>query len=1018
MSTGLKKTAPLTKIGFIIILIWLCMGTISDNFVEISRMGQNNGEWIKKENDGSETLNDSIRNAQIYQSSIPPPFQSDLNILPHTAQAGNSMTAPGNLTAIVVDSLEYTDKALSTTITKFRTEWTRIFGSQLPLIIINSTIGWEGLNASEKMLCNGSLLIGAANRHFMPLWPVVAANESARIQWNNASVGNGWTLFGGSMAALIKAVAFYGSTLNRFEPWTEIINQPRYPFQIGATSWGISLDQFEVLMQTLVTRCFTAVQFMVQVDQFGNLSLPGYVDPDQSTRTAAALAQLKAYVDIAAQYHIQIYLNTDELVLTSLQYAWLMANLGYTGPAEDEEFPDHLSGEAPGVWQFLEAKYAAAIDGIGSILSPLNRDGFGGFYFRIDDLSNPYPYKFSLMRPMKYLSRFINLTTAAAALLNATVIQRMWILGNEENTFNNATLAAQLLDPIQATNLILRCKETWNDHWYNHPPNPVIGVSHHPWIIGWYCGAAFPDYKGTRFFDLFFEQAGWLNNPNVIGYDMPGLAYASFERLDINPFESANNYYLLQKLWYGNITGDEALRNWFYGCGLGDAATIAQLTTIFNLAHDAFRQVSFYMAWATTGKFRGDILNGGRSVLFEPGRFNMFYDTMQTSAYSNEYTIQEGFTGRDLARQCFESFPTQIMTANGVENLPVLSENELDPQYAGDPANITEQIMALRGNFRHFRDFTEFFAEYRAWHMSFYEWSRTLSPKAWFAAETYRNNVIITYHEYMTRWNGTSFWYRADFTAFDRFWMPLVGQMNAVRLELCITAALYLVLIVAYGTIYRKRKGMIFGKLLLRTETEDVMKLTPISLIIGTIGFPLLVIGSYWSFFHAISQGYAPDLITLIAQTIASLVIGFRVAVLVVPEISPKRRNPQLQGKNGLRRRIMSWFYAGIGVISQIICIGTLFIMGMLGGTMILTAGITLYLVLGIPCLIGLVWGMIIVVRNFRWRTARSPAWLINGFKDIAVLILFIGVSVLCLYLFTLPIGGPIAAFELAGEAL
>ena len=47
-------------------------------------------------------------------------------------------------------------------------------------------------------------------------------------------------------------------------------------------------------------------------------------------------------------------------------------------------------------------------------------------------------------------------------------------------------------------------------------------------------------------------------------------------------------------------------------------------------------------AWSSTGKFRGDILNNGNEITFDPLRFNMFYKTLPNygGMPGIDYTLQ------------------------------------------------------------------------------------------------------------------------------------------------------------------------------------------------------------------------------------------------------------------------------------------------------------------------------------------------------------------------------------------
>lgn len=946
--------------------------------------------------------------------------QENLN----SADTGSD-SAPKNLTSIVVEKTEATNKALNNSIDWFRSEWKRVFNSaiDLPILTVDLELEEGGLELDELELINNSLLVGMARNFIGFSWyEVENATEIVRCEWNNDTYGQGWAIYGNDTAVTNRALAFYASILNKFKSWDENYLDPRFSYLIGVApvsitddtvdSWQTTLASFEDNLKQLNRRCFTGLQMLCKLENICNISLPGYEEPNHDEIYDKSIEMLKTYIDLAANYSLKIYLYTDELVLTQAQYTWLINNLNYDGPAQNEDFPDHLSGESPGLWTFLEAKYQAIVDSLQLILNDNNKAGFGGFYFRIDDLSNPYPYKYSVLTPLPYLQRFINITTAAAEQLDATVIQRMWILGEGENTFNNATLAKELLDPIQATNLVLRCKETWNDHWYNHPPNPIIGVSHHPWIIGWYAGAAMPDYKG-QFFDDFYNNAGWLENPNVVGYDLPGLCWSAFSRMDYNPFVSANHHYLFMKMFYGNMNGNDTLEWYFNQIGLGDQPTIDILTEIFNDVHEAFRLQTFWMAWSTSGKFTGDILNGGNTVLFEPGRFNQFYAAVRKSQYNIEYTINEGYLGRDIAIAAFNKFPK---TFEGKE-LPALTDNYLDPEYATDPTNMTEILLTLRGNLRQFADFSRIFAPYRAWHLTFYYWGETGSLLSWIRSEKYRNEILSEYAKYMEIWGNTHYWYQVNFDSFEDFWLPLVGQTQHFRYLLIFNYILLIGGICMFVFIFRNHfsismKHLVLGNRIgnfieehtsakkrdLSKDSEKEEKIIAVDvdinkhyymirLIISMIILPIIILIYYILFFNALVVNLYPEII-VIAFLLGSFEIAVPLSVIIL--CIPTKSIRQLLNK-GIGSSIT---YIGF-VLTQIPWL----IIITMGGIFVLTASKFLLVIMLISLLIGFLYNYISLFQNLGIKNPKR----IVGFT---LLLLIVAIGVFSLL--TLSGGGPI----------
>ncbi|MHA1849471.1 MAG: hypothetical protein ACTSYS_03985 [Promethearchaeota archaeon] len=961
---------------------------------------------------------------------------SDAKVDPFT---GEILDAPANLTAIVASAQELEFKGLNISIDWFRSEWGRIFNSEndsepLRLIEANMSLPNGGLNSSERDLLNNSLLIGNAKELIGFSWPAPEnKTQILLVPWKNSTFGNGWALYAGSEVQTSRAVAFYGSILSKFDAWNssgiEKLN-PRFSYLIGTTyyatglseagafEWESALNNYEDALKQLVRRCFTGMTAFTMFEQISNISLPGYTmsatDEEEHAKIYnSSISALKAYLDLAADYGLKLYLYTDELVLTQDQYNWLMSNLNYSGEALKSDYPAHLHPDAPGLWTFIQAKYDAIVDSISTILTPHNKDAFGGFYFRTDDLYNPYPYKYSVFTTNQGFQRLINITCDAAARLNATAIHRVWRLGEHESVFNNATIAREILDPIQADNLVLRCKETWNDHWYNHPPNPVIGVSHHKWIIGWYTGAAMPDYKGS-FYDKFFSEAKWESNPNIIGHDLPPLSYSSFKRLDYMPFLSANNHYLFMRMFYGEINGNQTLRRYFHQVGIGNETIIETLTGIFNKVHDAFRLISFWQAWASSGKFTGDVLNGGNTMLFEPGRFNKFYKAVRTSNYSIEYTIQEAYDGLELAEQAFNEFPSSY---NGVP-FPSLENGYLDPERASSSDNVTEQLQTLRGNLRQFRDFARIFAPYRAWHLMYYHWGETGSLVSWWRSEQYRNEVLDAYKNYMLVWGYTSYWYQVNFRQFGEYWLPLVGKTNDMRIGLLFVGiglfAGAILMLYLYSSRWT-RKQMLntyllgkVGKMLavmkkkslskVKTSTarndeeidrttrsnsekindnpEPTWKTSRIQYntkekLIGGIVLPGSSIAISTGLLAAVSLMFIPDLVIIYIHVLISFYFG----ALSVFFIFKKRQQVVTLGLT----------YAG-----TIISVVPALIMFAMGGLFIVTASLFMPIILISCVLFNLIYNAILITRNlhFKNKLLNSTVWLLITLISIGIFLL------------------------------
>ncbi|MHA1871411.1 MAG: hypothetical protein ACTSXF_10715 [Promethearchaeota archaeon] len=1001
-------------------------------------------------NSGLKQEDNNLNNFNSYKGINIPDSASLIRKDPET---GEILDAPANLTAIVITTTDIQFLAMNQSIEWFSSEWGRIFNYEnnstpLPILIANLSLPVGGLNSTEIKMLNNSLLIGNARNLINYSWYAPANDiEVVLSTWTNDTYGNGWALYAGSMEQTERAVAFYASTLSKFDGWdySKInILEPRFSYLIGTMSseakglaldnsqdvdkWKNNLDAFKSSLTRMVERCFTGFTVFTRFESLSNIS--DYLDDYNLTAQEkeehaliynSSINALKTYLDLAADYGLKIYLYTDELVLTQKQYDWLMDHLNYSGPALKDDYPPHLSPDAPGLWNFINAKYDAIVDAVSTILTPDNKNAFGGFYFRTDDLSNPYPYKYSVFSTSEGFQKLINITCDAAARLNATAIHRVWRLGEKESVFNNATIAKEVLDPINVTNLVLRCKETWNDHWYDHPPNPVIGVSHHKWIIGWYTGAAMPDYKGN-FFDRFFNETNWSINPNVVGYDLPPLQYISFQRLDYRPFYSANTHYLFMKMFFGNMSGNETLRRYFHQVGIGNETIIVKLTDIFNKVHEGFRLISFWQAWASSGKFTGDVLNGGNSMLFEPGRFTKFYNAVRESNYSAQYTIDEAYRGLDYIVDAFNEFPDSY---NG-QKFPELKVGYLDPEYANDPTNITEELLTLRGNLRQFKDFAYIFAPYRAWHLTYYLWGETLDPRSWWQSERYREETLRAYNDYLLVWGNSSYWYQVNFRDFTQYWLPLVGKTNIMRINLLADLFLFLATIISMLYVYSgylgKYKGdsaikqketfnsLVFGRLYKRIrkypreKTElseenekdrspnedislDIAEETEIRAInlsetkdnlFGGILLPLLSIGIFIYMFIAITLNFMPDLILLTLYISLSLYSGILLSFVIF-----KKTN---------LLRIIGFAYVGSIAIFFVPSV----IIFLLGGLFIFTSSTIMLGIVLLSLLISIAYGYAVIINNLnlKRRFLKYTLWIpicILSFAVLSIIILFYG---------------------------
>ncbi|MEX2680248.1 MAG: hypothetical protein Q6373_001490 [Candidatus Sigynarchaeota archaeon] len=854
------------------------------------------------------------------------------------AQGSCDDAAPGNLIAIIVDAGVAADKGLNASISSFKAEWEYQFKKALPFRTIDASSplgGFPNATAAAAVL-NGSLLWWNASLILAEVAdvPVPSVNRSAGSQdtllapWKNASIGTGWVMDAGCFDTMQRFTAYLAIVMNRHENWTGTgIHKMRFQMQLDAMGWMTPIPSAEAALKAFVSRQINCIELPSSpLNEIANISLPGFnngwMASDISQR-ATFLAWLGNLFQLASSYHVRVFLATDEMVMTRPMYDWLNARLGYSGAEygaeETKQFPDSIYAQAtaPGspTWTLLEAKYNATVEAIQSILNATNAAGFGGFKFRIDDISlknwqGAEVYKkVSFMHTVATLGRFINITTAAAARVGAEVIQRMWMLGEEENPFNNATLCKQMLDPIQATNLILRTKETYNDHWLNMPANPTIGVSHHRWIIGWAVQYITPYYRsflhdwyaenGTRYDYGNGTAVGWWENPNIVGYDGMLLTSAAWRTLATHlATQEATIFYLVQHTYNSSIRAADGVRAYLRKVGIVDPAVVQNISRVFELSTEAFRQLFFMKAWSASGKFRGDVVNGGSDLKYDPVRFNMFYRTLP--GYGGmpgvDYTLQEGYNGSAIARQMADLCPSSYPGFGTLDNSPAY----VFPAWSVDTSNLTSVLGYFREHMRAYAAFADLFAEWRAWHVAYYHWIYTWDVRCFEIAEHAREAIIAKHAAYQQKYTPKGWGFIYGAADLEGAWMSLVGRTNEARLDLLGVLVLIACLGIA-GFFSFKRKevplkeiaramlGMSRWKMV---ENRQVLfvepEVNPLAWITGGIVVPAGVAISWALVFQALFAWQEPSLAMPFAVILGGYITGTRLG-LVFSQVAGKK---------------------------------------------------------------------------------------------------------------------------------
>lgn len=869
-----------------------------------------------------------------------------LDPTPTTAYQGDKMhhaaghpdeAAPGNLKAIVVDVGITTDKGLNASLTGFKLEWEYQYGKAIIVHTIDASAFLGGLaNATAaSAVLNGSLLWWNASMVLAGVAedPLPALNRSAKSQdtllapWKNASIGAGWVMDAGCFDTMQRFTAYHRMLLNPNMNWSgTTFHEMRFQIQFDTLTWTTSLAGVEASFKTFVTRTINCVEFgRSPFNEIANISLPGYSsgwDVPEWTRRSSLLDYIASVFQLAARYHVRVFLLSDELVMTRPMYDWLNTRLGYTGSEygaeETKMFPGSIAARAMApdspVWTLLEAKYNATLDAIQSILNATNTAGFGGFKFRIDDISltnwlgQEVYKKVSFMHTVETLGRFINITTTVAARAGVEVIQRMWMLGEEENPFNNATLCKRMLDPIKATNLILRTKETYNDHWLNMPANPTMGVSHHRWIIGWAVQYITPYYRGflhdwyagngTRHDYGNGTTVGWWENPNIVGYDGILLASAAWRTL-ATPIatQEATIFYLVQHAYNASIRAGDGVKNYLRKVGIVEPAIVQNISRVFELSTEAFRQLFFMKAWSSSGKFRGDVVNGGSDLKFDPVRFNMFYQTLP--GYGGlpgvDYTLQEGYAGASIARQMAKLCPSSYPGFGTLDNDP----DHVFPASSVDTANLTSVLGFFREHMRAYAAFADLFAEWRAWHVAYYHWLYTWDGTSLSIAERARGAIITKHAAYQAKYTpkGWGFLYGAQDV--EGSWMALVGHTDDARPAIFIVLALVACIGVA-GFLSFKRPGVsmkdmakaVLGASRWRKDDREILFVKPrtniAAWLAGGIGVPAGVAAGWACLFQAVFAWRVPELAAPFCVVLGGYIAGTRIGLAISQAIGKR----------------------------------------------------------------------------------------------------------------------------------
>ncbi|MHA1680298.1 MAG: hypothetical protein ACTSUE_04780 [Promethearchaeota archaeon] len=969
-----------------------------------------------------------------------------------TSDPINYSIAPANLTGIVIDAGVPLDKGLNASMMGFVSEWEYQFDRSLQIHVVDAGLPLGGLpnETAAEAIFNGSLFWWNASfilqGQCTPAISMVNRSEgsldSLLVEWYNSSMGRGFLMDAGCFDTMQRFTAYHAIILNHGSWWHgQVSNQMRLNIQFNGIGWRQSLSSVESFFKTAVGRQINCIEISRSpLDEISNITLPGF----DNHWTAELLAERDAHLSwlgsvtyLAAQYHLKIFLSTDELVMTEPMYDWLNHELDYDGPyygaEESKRFPDSIKDEAEGagspVWTLLEAKYDSLVSILNDTLNATSKAGFGGFKFRIDDISlknwqgQEVYHKVSFMHTVGTLGRFLNITTAAAATIDAEVVQRTWMLQETENPFNNADVCKQMLDPINATNLILRTKETWNDHWLNHPANPTLGVSHHRWIIGFAVQAITPYYRGFLY-DWYAENGtrynnsgtmvGWWENPNIVGYDSYTITGNKWRTLASSiATEDATVFYLVQHTFNETIRANESVREYLHKVGLFDQGVVENISQIFNLSTEAFRQLFFMKAWSTSGKFRGDVVNGGSDLKFDPVRFNMFYRTLPGYGGMNgvQYTIDEGYNGskvtHDMADLCPDGYP-----GYGTLNT---SANFIDGTVMTNSTNLTEVLGYFRGHIRAYAAFADMFAEWRAWHIAYYHWLYTWDPASFRLAERARMQVIATHEYFQATYTPAGWGFVYGFNDYSA-WNGLVGHSSAARdcLAWVLVASILIFIAMIYSYNWRKSGSavepikVVLGASNWRKRDRDVEFIAPVNesrsakqitkWIIGTFGIPAgMALGWILLF-----EGVFAWRLHLLAMPFIMILPGLGIGARIGSGVTQLARR---DSRTRLVPAMRSLHASGISMFWQWLCLTVMGLVFLTGGSFIVLlalwspALITLLVVI-FSCAFLAPWTFL---RNLKYT---GPAhWIASFF-------IILGCMVAMVLLISLVGGGPASVIE------
>jgi hypothetical protein len=562
----------------------------------------------------------------------------------------------------------------------------------------------------------------------------------------------------------------YSHTSHAFE--SVILAGPPY---IDAAEMARVKGQFQEYVQRMIAFGYNGIIFdgfleYVDFDKVGD----GYAvygpDSEYRQRHAAlreAFGDMLAYAD---EMGLQVIFKTDMLAFSDPLAAYFEENLGGVDAAD------------PALWQVYRLGLAELFESFPFADGLMIRIGEAGSIYNLEG----WDYYSSLdVRTVEAVQTMLEELSTAAATFDKTIYFRSWSVGIGQvgDMHTSPETYRQILDGVQADNLVVSTKFVMGDYYSYLPLNPTLSVGDQPRIVEFQARRefeafnAFPNYLGPLHQAALqqFSRA----NPNIEGVWVwtQGGGPQRAGPWSIYPFHGFwqtyddNVYATAQLAWDPEMDIQDLTESWIRLTLSDDPATVHNLAQMSYLSREAMLKGLYIGEFARNQVlamglepppqfwiFEWDIVSGSNSAL------SAVYKPVSADL---EAAVAEGFEAVDLARQ-----------------MRALVDSS-------DPATFYEPELQqkLSQSLAYEENLFETLAWYRATVLNYYDWLATGDGRAldrWREAsaqfETLKAGHLATYGQDL------------DFPAYN-FFAAEAGQAHAQRSLLMMWLARLLLLL-------------------------------------------------------------------------------------------------------------------------------------------------------------------------------------------------------------------------------